>query len=291
MRRKLNNLPTLRMKVPGNRNSETVADSLGKILGKRPTKVSEIHEGEFEIIFPDISAYEKVKSFPGKEFDDSNVLVQIQEIEPVLTTEDIFNLVKTKLALRNKHDALQSSVSSPGYQGFRRSRSVGVENRGGKQPRSRKSSSGSTISRATTPPPSGDKSQTSETRKSDQPTPLLSSAEKSSNIFPGAALAENKNTPNAQTPRLGGTRWITAPSHLHEAISYNGQPPWHGNNFHQNGKGNQWKGGKNSQWNGTFQQNFKGKGGKGKGKGFEQNFGTKGGRGNVGQNMAPPIHL
>jgi hypothetical protein len=294
--RKMKNQPTLRMNVPGDFGAEEVASSIQIMTGKRPTKVSKIHGKEYEIVLPDISIYEEIKKFHGKEFEGTNVLVRVQEIEPNLTSSDIFNLVKTKLTLRNKQDALQSTSRSTNFLGNRRARSVSVENRGKKQPESRKGSPRvSPSSRAVTPTPTESKTPTCEAKKSDQPKSNVGETNKTG-VDSGALVAENKNLSEGRMPRLGGGQWNpTSPR-------YNGTPTnpvWPnqkggGNPYPSYKGGAQGKGGNYAQWGGGYQQSSKGKDGKGKGKGKGgQNFGGKGGRGGSywEPKVAPPVRL
>ena len=126
----MTNNPTVRMNVPMPTNVTGVSQSVLGLIGKKPTKVMRINEGEYEILLPNRSACEQLKKFNGKEFSNLNFWVKVREVEPNLNAEDIFLLVKTELTLRDRQDLLQNSSQFPNPN-FCRARSVGMESRGG----------------------------------------------------------------------------------------------------------------------------------------------------------------
>ena len=101
--------PTVKMNVPGETHEVGVSESVFKLTGKKPTKVTKINEGEYEIIFQEIADCEKLKSLNGKCFKNSPILVKATQIEPILTVHGIFLLSNRNLTLRNRQDYLQTS--------------------------------------------------------------------------------------------------------------------------------------------------------------------------------------
>jgi hypothetical protein len=120
---------TVRMNYPQPTTTAVMENFVMVFTGKKPTRVTKLSETEFEIVLPDVQSCETLKSYNGKEFNDSNVLVRVRENEPNLSVEDIFRLVTSKLALRDRQDLMLNPNHS--QTSYRRSRSVVAEIKGG----------------------------------------------------------------------------------------------------------------------------------------------------------------
>ena len=253
--RRTMNQPTVRMNVPRNITVAGVGQSILELIGKRPTKVSKINEGEYEIVLPYISDCERLKNFNGKEFSNSNVLVQVRQVEPILTVDDIFLLVTKKLTLRDRQDLMQNSNQFPNSLLSRRSRSVGVENR--KEPTTKRKQS-------PTPGPRRGALPKEETTPSAEQPKSDTSTSNSNCIGQRDANPIINDVQSRRIPNSKGGEWVQVPSGGKVRDSWSGWYPQGqgGSNIQQNFQNQR----NNSSFMGSRMQ--KGEGGWNNGKGF-----------------------
>jgi hypothetical protein len=226
--------------------------------------VKKLSEVEYEITLENVFDCERLKTYNGKQFINSNVQVRVIQVEESPNVAEIFFLVDQKLRLRDRQDLLQSSKERNYFHGNRRARSLSAE-RSEKQPSSRKNSPARTRKDSETKPaPIPQKSQ--------DPVVL---GESSTNQPKPVSPRKNENTgqPNQQRAQNFGSG--TSPSTPYGKGG--------GRSFNNAQRNQNWNAGWNSDWNwwpdtnyswagGYTRSNGKGynsqpKGGKGKGKG------------------------
>ena len=295
--RKILSKPTVKMNVPGDTHEVGVAESVLKLTGKKPTKVSKINEGEYEIIFQDIADCEKLKAFNGKCFKNSQILVKVTQIEPVLTVHEIFLLINHKLTLRDRQDYLQTSSQHTRFFGNRRARSLSVQ-RTEKQPKEKvESSVMPKMQEKTTHTPQNNHSQILRrkvTKEKGTATNQTTQNQGSQNVMNQPAQNNGQFFSGVPNPR--GGFWVP----VEQFQQWNSPPRWNAwGNQSTNGKGfnSQWQNandknvnspwqnsvgkGSNPPWQGTGGrgQPDQVKGGKGKGKGQTDGKGKGKGKG------------
>ena len=265
--RKVLSAPTVRMNTPKATDVGGVSNSILLLVGKKPIKVSKVHDTEYEIVFEQMSDCEKLKNLNGKNFANTTIQVKVSQVEPSLSVDEIFAIVGQKLTLRDRQDLLQSNYSS--LFGKQRNRSVGA---------SSEKSKGEIISS------SGAKSDSqhgSPKEFSGQKSPVFSP--KGGAGFdqpPSTGPGQRSEQPLLQQPTspaitVGGSTWPGSPSTPQWG---NWRPPtpiangkgWKGSPSWSNGKGS------DSSWSGG--RGFPPAKGKGKGKDGQKGKG-KGGRG------------